>query len=413
MEGAPDNIKSAVLEKVRQITGNPRRTIGRQAPHFVGDMETEGGTTLGDFLPQQPAQPAAAPPTTNETETWLSPQASVPFRPHIANLMTLNLNPTAGGCRATGGLLAFASPGAPKNYRVIFEDKDSCYMALQVGDVVLIPVYLAPAQPDTKLQELLVKAEELSDRFSKRCVVFGDLNARIGEESGDSMTNPRGRLLLDELTNSQLSLQRPVEGKWTTFAGAGCGITDLVLANFDITTVKVHELESLGGSDHRPVTFSLDIDNTTNAKDFTHWNVRRLASAQHSKAYEDALANSSTLVLSQLVHLDARMEACKCTVGGRLAASGPVDDPISAPPTVGGEFNHISDVPGSHTNEVQSIIDTAWTLIKLWIEAAAEATIGTVHVKDHLPEEFWTDELEDTREMIRDSIQELQDGIIR
>ncbi|KAI9344417.1 hypothetical protein BDR26DRAFT_917375 [Obelidium mucronatum] len=67
MEGAPDNIKSAVLEKVRQITGNPRRTIGRQAPHFVDDMETEGGTTLGDFLPQQPAQPAAAPPTTNET----------------------------------------------------------------------------------------------------------------------------------------------------------------------------------------------------------------------------------------------------------------------------------------------------------------------------------------------------------
>jgi len=79
------------------------------------------------------------------------------------------------------------------------------------------------------------------------CVIAGDFNARSTALTGDHKTNQRGRKIEDALVDSAFSVQTPVEGKWTSFAGGGHGIPDLVLANFPILDLKVLEAEALGG----------------------------------------------------------------------------------------------------------------------------------------------------------------------
>jgi hypothetical protein len=130
----------------------------------------------------------------------------------------------------------------------------SCFSILQIEDIILIAAYISPSQPDNIIDNLLSKAEHYSMRFTKRCVIIGDLNARMHKDTGDSIDNVRGKKLCQALLNSVLSLQLPQQGKWTTWSGTGCGITDIVLANFEITSLIVHEGESLGGSDHRPLS---------------------------------------------------------------------------------------------------------------------------------------------------------------
>ena len=307
-------------------------------------------------------------------ETWLSPAASVPFRPHIANLMTENLQDTLGGRRSTGGILVFGKRSLHQNqYRVLFEDKDSCFIALEVVDVILIGCYVSPSQPEEKLTQILTKAEELSAGFTKNCVVFGDLNARMGEVTGDSMTNSRGRRLLGELENTPLTVQQPNQGKWTTFAGAGCGVTDVVLANFEVSDLTVHEHNSLGGSDHRPVTFRLNVEAPAHSgRSFERWNVRKLVHQPVKEQYASHLQTSLPPLLGSLQQVRNRLQQ----------GSSP-----------------------------QPLVDEAWSLLKSWMEAAAMLSVGRLVLQDHAPSEFWTEELTATRNEIQQEQEAVQDLI--
>ena len=113
-------------------------------------------------------------------ETWLAPTASVPFRPHISNITNTITEAITGGRRHQGGILVFANDlKTHQNVRVLFQDNSGCYVAVEIQDIIVIAVYLSPSQSNAKLTEILDKAADLSDNFSKRCVVLGDLNARM------------------------------------------------------------------------------------------------------------------------------------------------------------------------------------------------------------------------------------------
>ena len=297
--------------------------------------------------------------------------------------------------------------------RVLYEDKDQCYLALLVNDIILLAAYIAPSRADAKLQEILAKAEELSDGFQKQIIVFGDLNARLGEATGDSAINPRGRLLLEELVDSQLSIQKPISGKWTSFNRGGCGIPDIVLANFDVESVTVHELESLGGSDHRPITFKIPdrVDPDAGTKHFTRWNIRKLSRLDQQQKYKDQLAvNVDTILRTIQTSLDSVRQQPGRTVGGH-SNGGPSSNLLSVSPTGTDESLVMNGSSQPNANHIQHHVDQSWNAIKSWIEQAAETTIGTLVVHDRLPEDFWTDEMEATREAIIEAISELQDAI--
>jgi len=308
-------------------------------------------------------------------ETWLSPNASVPFRPYIQNITATNPDLTAkGGRRNNGGILIFSPSNtfAPHN-ALLYTHPAGCFSVLNIQNIIVIATYISPAQPNTMIDELLAKAEHYSDGFSKRCVIIGDLNARMHRDTGDSTDNTRGKLLRQALLNSALSLQTPQQGKWTTWSGTGCGITDIVLSNFDINTLTVHEGESLGGSDHRPLTLELPINSDNYIpKEFNRINIRKLEIPDNRVAFRELLQEPHEHLLDGLRWLQST----------------------------------------SGLSPNQEIIDEAWEHVKCWLLSAAHIGLGTISVHDHITEDFWTEELEDLRDKTILQQAELQESIL-
>jgi hypothetical protein len=300
-------------------------------------------------------------------ETWLSPTSTIPFRNTISNHLTVNTQDIAGGRRHSGGILTFAKDSYTRQLvRVVYEDPQSRFVAMQIGDVTLICCYLAPSRNNDELEVILNKASELTNNFGSRCIICGDLNARLGAQSGDHASNARGNLLLEMLENRDLELQLPAQGKWTCFSSGGCSIPDLVLSNFQVSTLTVHENSIF--SDHRPTTFEFEPDyGDSIGKDFRRWNVRKLIEEEVQKKYQHLLRNS----------LDIPLEALE----------------------------------QGNNNPSQANIDLAWQGIKRWIEEAASKSVGMMVISDRIPEDYWTDDLVDMRESIQQSMMELQQAI--
>ncbi|KAJ3346121.1 hypothetical protein HDU83_003356 [Entophlyctis luteolus] len=62
-------------------------------------------------------------------------------------------------------------------------------------------------------------------------------------------------------------------------------------------------------------------------------------------------------------------------------------------------------------DEIQTIIDMAWERLCDWIESAAAATIGKLQISDQTPSQFWTAELEATRDDLCDQLTFVQNEV--
>jgi hypothetical protein len=308
-------------------------------------------------------------------ETWLSPSASVPFRPQIINLTNYNNQVTIGGRRASGGILVTCKPHIHNQCRVLFEDPGNSFAVFRANTLVIIVVYLPPSADDGKLVEILAAAERYTNELTLQCIIVGDLNARMGNITGDTITNPRGARLRNELENSAITIQMPAEGKWTSWGGGGRGIPDILLANFPVRDLIVHERECLGGSDHRPITFLLPTDDVEPTVEFQRWNVRRLTVPKYAECYKQRIEIDQAKAQQALQRL-------------RNDLTG-----------------HARDCAAK-----QQAVDKAWTVIKNWINSAAERTIGRLQVADRTPDSLWTRELEQTREDIRGMVTRAQEA---
>ena len=128
---------------------------------------------------------------------------------------------------------------------------------IKVQHTIIIFTYIKPDLLHIHVQELIQLAEQLSQDGVLKYVIAGDLNARSQLLTGDHNTNARGTMLEEELEDSEFQVQRPIEGKWTSFANGGFTIPNMVIVNFPIEDLTVHESESCGGSVHRPLTFTI------------------------------------------------------------------------------------------------------------------------------------------------------------
>ena len=300
-------------------------------------------------------------------ETWLSPTVSPPIRHPIANLTNTNTHYIHGGRRHTGGILINAlSPSYQASTRLVRTALGGNAAVIEVAGVTIIFTYLPPSLPDTCISELLELAGELTNNGARRCVIAGDLNARSEELSSDHTTNTRGRRLEEALPTSEFRVQHPISGRWTSFSGGGFGIPDLVLANFPIRDLRVHEQESCGGSDHRPLTFTIHIQ-PPNAKLIDRWNIRRLSKPQVAKRYADTLGTDT-----QLPHITAQcQEALDAVKGGTLVGAAR-----------------------------QARTDDLWAGIVGRVHMAAHHTVGRLRFQARTPRDFWTEALEQERDEV-------------
>ncbi|KAJ3338415.1 hypothetical protein HDU83_008171, partial [Entophlyctis luteolus] len=244
-------------------------------------------------------------------------------------------------------------------------------------DIVIVVAYIPPSAPDGIVDDVIQQASTLSNGFELRCIIVGDLNARIGDATGDTATNTRGTVLLQALATTPLRVQKPTTGKWTSFSNGGHGIPDIVLANFPVSNFVVHESESLGGSDHRPLTFDVPTEPLP-PKTFERWNIRRLARATTQEQYRSHLEDTEAAIATSLAGLPHNT------------------------PAVG---------PAHENAAMQQAIDDAWQTILQWINNAAAATIGKFEMTDRIPTEFWTEALERERDALCAHQSTLQEAI--
>lgn len=313
-------------------------------------------------------------------ETWLSDEASPPITPVVANLTSSNYEIINGGKRHSGGILVNTRAA---HYQaathLIRPALDGNAAIIEANGVTIIFAYLSPTyKPDTCIVDLLALADGLVAAGAEKCVIAGDLNARSGNLASDHRTNTRGRQLETALAESVFQVQRPApgKGKWTSFSRDGHGIPDLVLANFPIWDIQVHERATCGGSDHRPITFTIP-DQTPKAKLVERWNIRRLTKPGVEAQYAEALAEEM---------VGRNMEGECQELSRRVMAEG-----------LSGE-------------ELQGSVDTQWASITAAIQRAADRTVGRLKFQSRTPRDFWTQDLEQERDHVVTAQIEAQDA---
>lgn len=277
------------------------------------------------------------------TETWNTGTNTV-FRKPLVNLTKENTE-LLGRTHHAGILIYLRNPSIPAT--VVETDRDKNWAIIMIRNLLIAVAYYPPSAPHSQFLEFLQHAEELAQQADQPLVVMGDFNARVKEMSGDHENNPRGLRLKEYLTNSSLKIQQSVKGTYTSCSGygKGLGVTDLVLCRETAANqLQISEQESLGGSDHRPITMHLSTPGTL-TKDYLRWNIRALQQEQVKLKY--------TETIDKMVSTTAR----------RIRESKDVEQ--------------------------------AWEIFKDMIEEAAEASCGKLRIRATVRERFLTRQLED------------------
>ena len=317
------------------------------------------------------------------TETWLYANETPPLKPAIVNLTNskTGLIPATGGRRRQGGLLVSATSERYHNSAHTTQIALAGRAAvIEVNGVTIITAYLPPppTMPDTCIDELITLTDQVIQNGANKCVLVGDFNARSRALTGDSTDNPRGRRLAVALAESELQVQKPIKGKWTCKNRGGAGIPDMVLANFPIRDLVVHEDKSCGGSDHHPLTFTVP-DNPPQQKNICRWNIRRLEKSKVRDRYSEKLKEQVGRAPIATECLEARDQVEQGVLAG---------------------------------DAVQAVVDEKWAQIKGCIDRAAEGTVGKLRWDSRVSRNFWTEELEEQREEADMALQEAQQAMM-
>jgi hypothetical protein len=275
-------------------------------------------------------------------ETWNTTGKSPVINNNFINLTKTSDQVTAGGRRSGGGILCFAKPSLRGQISVLYTDEHQDFAIFELGSAIYGVAYLSPSTADAKLSLFLDKCQEIAG--DRRFFAFGDFNART-KLANDHAENPRGLLLQDYLLENPVFLWPAEEGRYSSFStrGDGRAVPDLLLSNGDEPReVIIHERNSLGGSDHRPITFIVT-DPLICTREFSRWDIRKLSQPAVLERYENTL------------------ESTRNSMMGDLIAS--------------------------------ENIENSWSLVKSWIENAAKQSCGYLRYRNTSYGEFFDDKL--------------------
>jgi hypothetical protein len=195
--------------------------------------------------------------------------------------------PARGGRLTTDGIMIVArNKQLAEATMNLHEEKG--LTAILLNQLVIACIYSPPSEQDHNILKLISKATEIAN--GRELIVLGDYNARLGVFNGDHYINSRGRLLLDFLQDSDLIYQHPHYGRYTSFSGSGRGIPDHIISSTDaISNIHIRETNSMGGSDHRLITFDLEIAIVNESREFTRPRIRQLHKVHKQKALQQKL----------------------------------------------------------------------------------------------------------------------------
>jgi hypothetical protein len=289
-------------------------------------------------------------------ETWLIPDKSPLIQRPFINITKPHR--VVGQGRPSGGILGFCKHEYQAHIRPIEIDEEKNYVVLRILDLVVAVGYFSPGIDNNCIPTFIDKVAELSNNWEEPTILMGDFNARH-RAFQDTTTTGRGTILHGQILEHHLEVQEPIQGKFTSYKEGGRGIPDLLITNGTRPReFIVHEGESLGGSDHRPLTFIFESEVPAEIP-IDRWDVRKLAKKEVRERYRDRMVE---LAVTYEHHLEQAFE----------------------------------DIIATATNG-QEEIDRMWKIFLQWIDEAAEETCGRVKRDPFAKKSFWTDELLDMK----------------
>jgi hypothetical protein len=263
--------------------------------------------------------------------------------------------------RHLGGLLAFSPSGKLNN--AIPLSSGNNWQIIQFDTLIIGFGYFAPSEPFSDIEIFLESIEEESNTWQEDVIIVADFNARHSQSTGDHGNNPRGPKFFELISKYPIKLEHATDGLYTTNNSCGQGITDLLFSASEnkntISDFKIHR-DNLNGSDHWPLTWSVDYELKST---FSSWNFKLLRSSEVKRLeYSSALEENYLSIVEQI------------------------------------EKNHVEILIQRQNQHVnwhethQSTINNLWKIIIDWIEHALKKSCGKrkqVNVTDI----FWTPDL--------------------
>ena len=194
-------------------------------------------------------------------ETFLPPdQHTVPRDLSLKVDIRRTLHPSHRNNRGYGGIAVVTKNSISVTVKEV--DPENNWVWMIIDSINVIAAYLSPSMTMEEVDSTFRTFDRLQHLMIGPCCLVGDFNCRA-QSLGDSCYNLRGRWLEEALPRMKWNRIAPEDeslGKWTTQTWRGQGITDLVFDLKDRPTVeglRIWEQESVGGSDHRLLTFHL------------------------------------------------------------------------------------------------------------------------------------------------------------
>ena len=262
------------------------------------------------------------------------------------------------GERRRGGIMILVDEVWRQETSIVYEDPGNNFAVIQVRDQIIAAAYLAPSLENCCIVEFINKAEEIAQ--GRDLILVGDLNARVGGIALDTSICTRGRILIQELAEKDLLIANPVQGRWTCVNYMGQSVVDHVITNgIEVNNYVVPD-DCLGGSDHRPLVFEIPTGHEPQ-KNFTRWDVRKLANQEIAAEYQALLGEKKIEVLQRMI-------------------------------------------------ECQSP-DECWDIFKDWISDALSRSCGSMHFYTQPNAKFWNDELREKKKDVITNMENLNDLI--
>lgn len=284
-------------------------------------------------------------------ETHLGIGSSILHNPIVDLRKELNI-----GQRQMGGLMIYTDENTRNNINVLWEDKNADFAVIEIGGKVIAAAYLAPSLDNSCVATFVDKATELA--ANRDLILVGDWNARIGAMANDTHTCARGRILIEQLAEKDLILESPESGLWTCMNCRGQSVVDHLLTNgTDIREYHIMK-DSIGGSDHRPLIFKLNVDANAIPRSFCRWDIRKLAEETVANKYRIELEKNEMTVYNEILNGES--------------------------------------------------IDGKWTRLKDWIEDALRNSCGTIKFSNQPNRSFWTETLRRKKRRLVEEISNLE-----
>ena len=263
-----------------------------------------------------------------------------------------------------GGLLAFSPSGKLTQTHLIKSGHN--WQILQTDDLIIGFGYFAPSESFSDIELFLESLEESSNVWQDDVIMVADFNARHSISTGDHASNERGPKFFELISKYPLQLENASKGFYTTNTANGKGRTDLLFSAIEnkhtISDFVVHD-DNLNGSDHWPLTWSIDLQ----LKEQTaKWNFKLLRSNPELQMQyaQELVFNSAHLV----EHIESQLVAIL-----------------------------IQRQTHADFDEQQAIIDRIWNDIVIWIESALQQTCKRRKLQN-VKDIFWTPDLKKQKE---------------